>query len=306
MMKCSYWLRKITPIIFLIGTWLLVSCSEEPASGPISPINPADKLNSTKQTPNPSTTGTVRPVNRLESSSPKALAKSGYNETKVLRQLEEVRDELKAIVDNNPGSYLVYKINSAISETNGAIAKLQYSSSAYGDAYVLYKINKAMSRIQDAINLNQLPSAHGEDFISQYTDIENQIRGGSSPNNDSRGSSKSLWIKRTYGGLIAFCGHSIKVPKYATKQDAEFSINISPNDYITVDFGPDGWFDQDVTVTISYAEADLSSIDPTKLTLAWYDESAGQWIDHGGTVDLIKKTVTAKTSHFTQYTIATK
>jgi hypothetical protein len=305
-MKCSNWFRQIAPTISLIGSLLLVSCSEEPAPGPISPIKPADKLTSSKQTPNQSTSGAVRPVNRLESSDRNALAKSGYSEPKVLQQLQEVRDELKAIADNNPCTYLAYKLNSAVDETNGAMTKLAYSSSDNGDSQALHKIGKAKARVQEAINYGWLSSAQGGQFLSQYATIESQIQAGSSPSSDCRGSSKSLWIKRTQGGLIAFCGHSIKVPKYATKQDAEFSINISPNDYITVDFGPDGWFDQEVTVTISYKDADLTGIDPTKLTLAWYDESTGQWVDLGGTVDLKNKTVTAKAKHFTQYTISSK
>ncbi len=302
-MKCSNWFRQIAPTIFLIGSLLFVSCSQEPAPGPISPINPADKLTSSKKTPNQST---VRPLNRLESSGHNALAKSGYNTAKVLQQLEEVRDELKAIADNNPGTYLANKLNSAVSETNGAIAILSFTSSNNGDSYALYKINRAQAKIEEAINYGLLTSAHGGQFLSQYTVVEDQIRAGSSPSDDCRGSGKSLWVKRTYGGLIAFCGHSIKVPKYATRRDATFSINISRNDYITVDFGPDGWFDQEVTVTISYQDADLTGIDLTKLTLAWHDESTGQWIDLGGTVDVLKKTVTAKTKHFTQYTISTK
>ena len=302
-MKRSNWFRQIAPTIFLIGSLLFVwSCSEEPAPGPISPINPADKLTSSKQTPNQST---VRPVNRLESGY-NALAKSGYNTARVLQLLEEVRDELKAIADNNPGTYLAYKLNSAVSETNGAMTTLSFTSSDNGDSYALYKIYRAKARVEETINYGLLTSAHGGQFISQYTAIENQIRTGSSPSSDCRGSSKSLWIKRTYGGLIAFCGHSIKVPKYANRQDATFSINISRNDYITVDFGPDSWFDQEVTVTISYKDADLTGIDLSKLTLAWYDESTGQWIDIGGTVDLVKKTVTAKTKHFTEYTISTR
>ncbi len=286
--------------------FFVAGCNDQPAPGPMSPIKSADQSTSTKSSSTQSTEDIVRPVTRLDNSGSNALAKSGYNEARVLQRLREVRDELEAIVDNNRYSAVAYKFDDAVDETNSAITKLVTSSSSFGDVYVLYKLANARGRVQDAINSGMLASKHGEQFINQYKSIESQIQAGASPTNDYRGSGKSLWVKRTYGGLITFCGHRIKVPKYATKQDAEFSINIASNDYITVDFGPDGWFDQEVTVTISYAEADLTGIDVTKLTLAWYDESIGKWINLGGTVDLINKTVTAKTKHFTQYTISTK
>jgi hypothetical protein len=122
---------------------------------------------------------------------------------------------------------------------------------------------------------------------------------------DCRGTTKSQIISRR-GGKIEHCGHSVKVPKGAIKQDTEFSIAVSPTDYITVEFGPDGWFEKEVTVTISYNNADLTGIDPLNLTLAWYDETSGEWIDLGGKVDLKKKTVSAKAWHFTKYTLSAR
>jgi hypothetical protein len=42
------------------------------------------------------------------------------------------------------------------------------------------------------------------------------------------------------------------------------------------------------------------------LTLAWYDETTGQWIDVGGTVNKKKKYVKVKINHFTQYTLSVR
>ncbi|MDZ7361053.1 MAG: hypothetical protein ONB46_10045 [candidate division KSB1 bacterium] len=291
------------------------SCSDAPTPGPISPINPADKQLSAKA-PDQSTSNTVRPVNRLKSSAVHSLAKSGYNRDKVLQELQVVRDEVKAIADNNPGTYVASKLYDVVKEANGAIAKLIITRSEDDDddeeddddddRKALDKIKRAKDKLQEAISRRLLLAAQGEQFMNQFIEVENQVRNGYSPSGDYRGRSKSLWIRPNYGGLIAFAGHSIKVPKYATRQDAEFSISISRNDYITVDFGPDGYFAQYVTVTISYKDADLTGIDPSRLTLAWYDETLGQWIDLGGVVDVVQKTVTAKTNHFTQYTISMK
>lgn len=302
-MKRSNWFRQIAPAIFLIGSLFFVSCSQEPAPGPISPINPADKLASAKSTPNPSTSGTVRPVTRLTVSD-QSLAKSGYNIAKVQQELEAVCDELQAIVDNNPGWMVENKLDAVLYNAKDALARLRRIPA--DDRGALYRIDRAKDDLQEAISKWLLLPSQGAQFMNQLTVVEDQVADAINLSADCRGRSKYLWIKRSYGGLITFGGHRVKVPKYATRQDAQFSINISRNDYITVDFGPDGWFDQEVTVTISYKEANLIGIDPTKLTLAWYDESTNRWVDIGGTVDLLKKTVTAKTRHFTEYTISTR
>jgi hypothetical protein len=282
----------------------VVSCSEGPTPGPISPINPANKKSWSKEASNQSTSNTVRPVKRLENRALRTLAKSGYNVDKVEQELQAVTDELEAIVDNKPGWTVEDKLSDVLREANDALARLRRVPP--DDRSALYKIDRAQYWLQEAINRWLLLPAQGSQFMTQFDTIEEQVRNGINLNSDCRGRSKFLWIKRSFGGLIKFGGHSIKVPKYATKQDAQFSISISPTDYITVDFGPDGWFDQPVIVTISYKDADLTGIDPSKLTLAWYDESTGQWIDLGGVVDVVKQTVTAKTNHFTQYTISTK
>jgi hypothetical protein len=296
------WFRHLFSAIALSSTLLFVaSCSEGPAPGPISPINLDSRRLAPKQTSDQSSSNTVRPVQRLVS---RSLAKSGYNIAKVQQELQAVCDELAAIVDNRPGKAVEDKLSDVLKEAHGALAKLRRVPP--DDRSALYKIDRAKDRLQEAIYKRLLLPAQGEQFINQFAAVEEQIQTGVSPDGDCRGRSKYLWIKRNYGGMIKFGGHSIDVPKYATKQDAEFSISISPNDYITVEFGPDGWFDQPVIVTISYKDADLTAIDPAKLTLAWYDESAGQWIDLGGVVDVVNKTVTAKAWHFTQYTISTK
>jgi hypothetical protein len=289
---------------FLVGVIIMfvVSCGERPTPGPISPINLTGRGSWSKQMPSQSGTNTVRPVKRLDSSAFRALAKSGYNPDKVLQELLAVIDELTAIVKSNPGTAVADKLEDVAAKTQTAMQELQKTPS--DDPAALGNIQGAKGDLGAAIKDKLLNAYHGGQLMSELTAIETQIQAGFSPADDCRGNSKALWIKRTYGGLIKFCGHSVAVPKYATKRDAEFSINISPNDYITVNFGPDGWFDQEVTVTISYQDADLTGIEPSTLTLAWYDESNGQWVDLGGVVDVVNKTVTAKAWHFTQYTLS--
>jgi hypothetical protein len=296
---------------FVIVALFTISCSEAPTPGPISPINPSDKQLSAKA-PDQTASNTVRPVNRLKTSAVHSLAKSGYNRDKVLQELQAVRDEVKAIVDNNPGTDVASILSEVVKKADEAMSKLGYNASSghidgkADDGKVLDAIKKAKDKLQEGVKKNLLLAAQGEQLMNQFIEVETQVKNGYSSSADYRGRSKLLWIRPNYGGLITFAGHSIRVPKYATRQDAEFSINISANDYITVDFGPDGYFYQYVTVTISYKDADLTGIDPSRLTLAWYDETLGQWIDLGGVVDTANKTVTAKTNHFTQYTISMK
>lgn len=301
-MLCNTWFRKINLSAGLIASLaFLWSCSEGPAPGPMSPLNSGGKSRSAVNNSG------VRPIKRQ---APQALAKSGYDRDKVVEALYTVRDEAQVIVNYNPGTGIASLLAEVVKKSNEAVAELAKSGDDKDDdeggKKALEKIKKAKEKIQEAMKKGLMLTAQGYQFLSQFAEVESQINDGYTPSVDCRGNNKSLWIRNIYGGMIKFCGHSIQVPKYATKQDAEFSISVSPNDYITVDFGPDGYFEQYLTVTVSYKDADLTGIDPTKLTLAWYDEKAGQWIDLGGVVDLVKKTVTAKNNHFTQYTLATK
>lgn len=301
-MLFNKWLRQIAPSFSLIATLLLVwSCSEGPAPSPISPSANANKSNSSPQAG--AAVSTLRPVKRLAKST-QSLAKAGYNVDKVERELQAVVDELEGIVSKGPGRFVEDRLDDAAKEASDA--RLKILRMPTDDKGALDKIRRATDRVQDAMYRGYLLWPQGMQFIEQLDAIDKQIRYGVYQDRDHRGERKELWVRRSYGGMIKFAGHSIDVPKYATKQDAEFSITISRNDYITVDFGPDGWFDQQVTVTISYENADLSGIDPNKLTLAWFDERTQQWVDHGGVVDLVKKTVTAKAWHFTQYTLSAK
>ncbi len=117
------------------------------------------------------------------------------------------------------------------------------------------------------------------------------------------------------GGKLELGDYKVLVPKGALEEEREISITIIENadNYYGVDFrsqwanfGSDGWFKKPVKITISYAAADLAGIDPSTLTISWYDEIAGKWIDVAGEIDVKKSKITAWAWHFTQYTISTK
>jgi hypothetical protein len=86
-------------------------------------------------------------------------------------------------------------------------------------------------------------------------------------------------------------------------------IPAPPDDYnllsIPYDFTPDGLtFSPAITLTLSYDPAALpEGADETKLSIAYYDESAGAWVILDCTVDTVNHTVTALITHFTTFAV---
>jgi len=115
---------------------------------------------------------------------------------------------------------------------------------------------------------------------------------------------ESASIVALEGGRLKNGPHKMDVPPKALKYDTQMYIAVQDNDYIEVDFGPDGWFEAPIKITMSYEEGDLDGSDPSTLALNWYDESTGEWVKVGGVVDQRRKTVTADVWHFTQYTLS--
>lgn len=121
------------------------------------------------------------------------------------------------------------------------------------------------------------------------------------------GGTASKVMTSSSGGSLSYTGHTMQVPKYAfSEQQKEFYITDVNSDWIQADYGPSGWFLEPVKITISYADADLRNVDIKKLTIAWYSDYLGTWIDVGGTVDRVNKTISVYVWHFTQYTISTR
>ena len=58
-----------------------------------------------------------------------------------------------------------------------------------------------------------------------------------------------------------------------------------------------------VTITINYTLQDIVGMDASRLVIARYDDSAGKWIPLLSTVDVVHRTVTAITDHFSIFQI---
>lgn len=274
-----------------------VGCSDQPAPGPMSPVNSKKPLVAGQ---NQNSTGAVQPVPRRAAGN--SLAKIVSYEVKANLHLQDLYDEMKYLATSNPGTTLASKMNSAayyISEAQDDIYPVPDKADALGE------IARAKSTLQ-GISTTVLNATTRNQFIAEIDAVVATINAGGTIDHDCRGVIKYLWMKKSLGGLIAHCGHKIIVPKNALKSDANMSIKIDNTSFITVDCGPDGTFNTPVTVFISYRDADMTGVNVSNLALAWYDTASGQWINLGGSVDSLLKFVSVLTNHFTEYTISTR
>ena len=77
---------------------------------------------------------------------------------------------------------------------------------------------------------------------------------------------------------------------------------------VPYDFGPDrATFDPPITMTFSYSPNQLpAGTDAEDLSIAYYDQDRGEWVELAAddiTVDPVTNTITARVSHFTQFSI---
>jgi hypothetical protein len=234
-----------------------------------------------------------------------ALAKSTAANPQADQHLQDLIDELQYIVDSRPGTSVAKALTNVVAKVKAAKDALNTTTLALSNSSASVNLASAKIDLQAAIRGKRLNSIQGNQFIAEITAIESLIQAGVKIH-DCRGTTKLLWMTKAEGGLIAHCGHRIIVPPNALKNDSQMSIEVNPSSYITVDFGPDGWFNSAVAVGISYQNADLTGLDINALILAWFDALISKWLNLGGSVDTVNKIVWVKTYHFTQYTISTK
>ena len=286
-MKRYHWFRPFFSIIALsIVLFLGVGCNDQPAPGPMSPINSAAK---------PSSLNKIRPVPRKsdDAAPPRhLLAKGVYSDAQLIAFINQVpamsTGALKTILlSESPLSspVLIAVLNRSTKMSTGDLKAVLLASTPLSSEVQQEVQNKTLLSSGDLQTVMEAQAG----FISHFL-----------------GKTVSKLATKANGVTLWHGGHKVIFPKDALAQDAQATISISPSDYVQVDFGPDGTFAKDVTIIISYKNVDLTGISESSLTIAWYNETTGQWIDVGGTVDTNKKWITAKTKHFTQYTISTK
>ena len=120
------------------------------------------------------------------------------------------------------------------------------------------------------------------------------------------GTVATMKMKPNEGGTLEHCGHRMIIPPGALDKPKTMSIEILNTELIDIEFGPNGQFLKPITVHLSYKDADLTGIEINNLTIVWYDEHKGEWIDIGGVINRAGKYVEAQTDHFTQYTLSVR
>jgi len=104
------------------------------------------------------------------------------------------------------------------------------------------------------------------------------------------------------GGELSVTGVELSIPRRAVPNDTLYSINLPDLNVFYAEFGTDGLkFDNPVTVTFSYADADLSGVDESNISLAWFNENLSRWLKIDCEVDIVNKTVTGQLKHFSAY-----
>ena len=104
------------------------------------------------------------------------------------------------------------------------------------------------------------------------------------------------------GGELSVEGVELSIPRRAVANDTLYSINLPDLNVFYAEFGTDGLkFDNPVTVTFSYAGADMAGVDESTISLAWLNEKFSRWHKIDCEVDFVNKTVTGQLSHFSSY-----
>jgi hypothetical protein len=179
----------------------------------------------------------------------------------------------------------------------GALAGLLFLAIGCSNEPASGPMSPVKSSVSDKASLSK---AGGGSTTSSITPLRRKTR-----STNGYGGTSSKVMASSSGGSLSYMGHTMEVPKYSfSEQQKEFYITDVNSDLIQANYGPDGWFLLPVKITISYADADLRNADLKKLTIAWYSETLGMWIDVGGTVNPVNKTISVYVWHFTQYTIS--
>ncbi|KAA3657418.1 MAG: hypothetical protein DWQ10_13325 [Calditrichaeota bacterium] len=206
------------------------------------------------------------------------------------------------MIDDDPDSKLAKKLESDVLK-NAEKALDELVDVPPDRDKAIKKIEETGKKLDKIIDDGLLGITKGNELHDQLGAVTEAIRqdGGYEK---CRGSKYTKHIKKNQGGVIYHCGHSIEVGKDALKHDSELSIHVLDTEDVIVDFGPDGWFNKMVEITLNTEDMDLSGIDDDNIVLVWYDETTETWYEVDAKFDRKKNQLKAKVWHFTQYTLS--
>ncbi|MBU1699780.1 MAG: hypothetical protein KJ970_04660 [Candidatus Eisenbacteria bacterium] len=113
---------------------------------------------------------------------------------------------------------------------------------------------------------------------------------------------ESYPIDPKVGGEYTQGRFTLTVPPGATGDTLNLTVKDLTSDrgQVIVELGPHGVeFDQRVTLTIDLSGTTLA--DYSDVTIYWYNEETGEWVDMNGTYDPMTRSVSAELEHFSLY-----
>ncbi|MCA9728273.1 MAG: hypothetical protein R3E12_07005 [Candidatus Eisenbacteria bacterium] len=94
--------------------------------------------------------------------------------------------------------------------------------------------------------------------------------------------------------------YRLEIPAGALPDPTTYSMQYRDRGPVEVELGPHGSvFDVPVQLSIDLSGSTLAS--GSDVSLYWWDEDHGQWVDVGGTWDPATSTLTASLAHFSRY-----
>ena len=118
----------------------------------------------------------------------------------------------------------------------------------------------------------------------------------------------SAWVG-SWGGMVLVDDNLLVVPPVAVKQYTKFTLTVSTQPYLSSELTAVTASGQSITqfpkplyLVMSYRYVEASLGDPTKLVMLWVVNGPnGQLVPQATTVNTRSKTITAKITHFSEY-----
>jgi hypothetical protein len=107
-------------------------------------------------------------------------------------------------------------------------------------------------------------------------------------------------IDPAIGGRLHSGRHTLDVPPGALPWTVPFTMDYYNHGVVSVELGPDGAHFA-VPLTLSIDLHGTTALPTDDITLYWWDEANGVWVDVGGTWDPSTMTLTTQLDHFSCY-----
>lgn len=324
--------RCFASIVTLAGALILTSCSERP----ISPFGAGENNRSQSLPSQQRKTLDPGRMRLLGVKAPRTLHKSGHacsgSKTTFIKAGKNESLDLCHTKLEIPGGALAQDMNLSFSVVDEDLVIVELGPDISFHAPVTMTLSLKVVNLIDidlsGLTLSRYNAATGEwlDVPSTIDDKKENIAAAITQagryaliwntadgaketiawQGEHWGGKKEKMIRYDRGGRLEFHGHAMDIPPFALSESKKMVITEVHKGNAQVDFGPSGWFNKAVTITICFNEVDLTGVDLNNLTITWFDPTTREWIDVGGVVDVKGRKVYVSVWHFTQYSLAVR